>query len=188
MRTSSTAVENTEQQIKLPFLSALSVSIGSSIGKSVLKVFDNETTAQSGMVFDRGFVVLALVMYMIGLVMVASSSMPVAERLFNNPFHFVIRHTIYIVLSLGIAGVALQIPMAWWQKNSSYLLMFGILYLTLTIEYPELITSSSIFSSALIIIPLTYLLFSIRYWFIVPTIGFGISVLGYGLGLVLLSI
>jgi len=73
-------------------------------------------------------------------------------------------------------------------SHSTGLLMFGILYLTLTIEYPELITSSSIFSSALIIIPLTYLLFSIRYWFIVPTIGFGISVLGYGLGLVLLSI
>ncbi len=84
-------------------------------------------------VFDRSFIVLALVMYMIGLVMVASSSMPVAERLFNNPFHFVIRHTIYIVLSLGIAGVALQIPMAWWQKNSSYLLIFGIVLLVVVL-------------------------------------------------------
>ncbi len=84
-------------------------------------------------VFDRSFIVIALVMYMVGLVMVASSSMPVAERLFNNPFHFVIRHTIYIVLSLGISGVALQIPMAWWQKNSSYLLIFGILLLVVVL-------------------------------------------------------
>ena len=125
MRASSATVKNTEQQMKLPYLSALSATIGN----SVVKVFDSESTPQSGMVFDRSFVVLALVMYMIGLIMVASSSMPVAERLFNNPFHFVIRHTIYIVLSLGIAGVALQIPMAWWQKNSSYLLMFGIFLL-----------------------------------------------------------
>jgi len=125
MRVSSEAVKNTEQQMKLPYLTALSASIGS----SVLKVFESESTPQSGMVFDRTFVVLALVMYTIGLIMVASSSMPVAERLFNNPFHFVIRHTIYIVLSLGIAGVALQIPMAWWQKNSSYLLIFGIFLL-----------------------------------------------------------
>jgi len=125
MGASSVTVKNTEQQMKLPYLSALSATIGN----SVVKVFDNESTSQSGMVFDRSFVVLALVMYMIGLIMVASSSMPVAERLFNNPFHFVIRHTIYIVLSLGIAGVALQIPMAWWQKNSSYLLMFGIFLL-----------------------------------------------------------
>ena len=79
--------------------------------------------------FDRSFVVLGLIMYMTGLVMVATSSMPVAERLFNNPFHFVIRHGIYIVLSMGIAGVALQIPMSWWQRNSSYLLGFAILLL-----------------------------------------------------------
>ncbi len=79
--------------------------------------------------FDRSFIVLGLIMYMLGLIMVASASMPVAERLFNNPFHFVIRHCIYIVLSLGMAGVALQIPIAWWHKNSSYLLGFAVLLL-----------------------------------------------------------
>jgi len=79
--------------------------------------------------FDRSLIVLGLTMYMVGLVMVASSSIPVAERLFNNPFHFVIRHCIYIGLSLGIAGVALQIPMSWWHKNSSYLLGFAIVLL-----------------------------------------------------------
>ena len=125
MVASSSAIKTSEQQMKLSFLAELS----SKIGNSVFKAFESESTPQRGMVFDRSFVVLALTMYMIGLVMVATSSMPVAERLFNNPFHFVIRHTIYIVLSLGIAGVALQIPMAWWQKNSSYLLIFGIVLL-----------------------------------------------------------
>jgi len=91
------------------------------------------STNYNGQVFDRSFIVLALTMYMIGLIMVASSSMPVAERLFNNPFHFVIRHAIYIVLSLVVAGVALQVPMSWWQKNSSYLLMFGILLLVVVL-------------------------------------------------------
>ncbi len=91
------------------------------------------STNYHGQVFDRSFIVLALTMYMIGLIMVASSSMPVAERLFNNPFHFVIRHAIYIVLSLVVAGVALQVPMSWWQKNSSYLLMFGILLLVVVL-------------------------------------------------------
>jgi cell division protein FtsW len=79
--------------------------------------------------FDRSFIVLAMAMYAIGLIMVASSSIPVAERLFNNPFHFVTRHGIYIFLSLGIAGIALQIPMAWWHKNSGYLLGLAILLL-----------------------------------------------------------
>lgn len=122
MKSASSIENNTDQFFKLSAVSTLV----NNIGTSVVRVFESESTPQSSRVFDRGFVILALVMYIIGLIMVASSSMPVAARLFNNPFHFVIRHTIYIVLSLGIAGVALQIPMAWWQKNSSYLLIFGI--------------------------------------------------------------
>lgn len=108
--------------------SALSTYI-SAITSRLSIVFESDSKPKNGMIFDRSFIVLALVMYMIGLIMVATSSMPVAERLFNNPFHFVIRHTIYIILSLGIAGVVLQIPMSWWQKNSSYLLIFGIVLL-----------------------------------------------------------
>ena len=54
--------------------------------------------------FDRGFIILAITLYSLGLIMVASSSMPVAERLFGNSFHFVIRHAIYICLSLMVAG------------------------------------------------------------------------------------
>lgn len=76
--------------------------------------------------FDRSYLILALSMYMIGLVMVASSSMPVAERLFANPFHFVVRHMIYICLSLGVAGVALQIPMSRWHQYSGNLLILGV--------------------------------------------------------------
>jgi cell division protein FtsW len=76
--------------------------------------------------FDRTFILLSMAFYMIGLVMVASSSMPVAERMFGNPFHFVIRHGIYVCLSLIIAGIALQVPMAWWHKYSGHLLAIGI--------------------------------------------------------------
>ena len=116
-------------QMKLPF--SLIKSVFAQIGSNLAEVFsvDQKQLNQSNAIFDRSFIIIALSMYMIGLIMVASSSMPVAERLFNNPFHFVIRHAIYIVLSLGIAGVALQIPMSWWQKNSSYLLIFGIVLL-----------------------------------------------------------
>jgi len=87
--------------------------------------------SRSATTFDRSYIMLAFAMYMIGLVMVASSSMPVAERLFNNPFHFVTRHFIYIMLSIGIAAVCLQIPMSWWHKNSGNLLLVGLALLLL---------------------------------------------------------
>jgi len=97
----------------------------------MLLLFKEESN--SNVTFDRGFIILVIMMYMIGLVMVASSSMPVAERLFNNPFHFVTRHAIYIGLSLVVASIVLLIPMSWWQKNSGYLLGFGILLLVVVL-------------------------------------------------------
>lgn len=129
MNISATSPKNpkTETQLQLPLFQEKLSNLANKFTKFNPFSLSNENNDKA--VFDRSFVVIALVMYMIGLIMVASSSMPVAERLFNNPFHFVIRHAIYIVLSLGIAGVALQIPMAWWQKNSGYLLMFGIFLL-----------------------------------------------------------
>ena len=125
--TTSTTSTKAESQIQLSFLQDVLSNLGNKFVK--FNPFNSLNINKDRAVFDRSFVVIALVMYMVGLIMVASSSMPVAERLFNNPFHFVIRHAIYIVLSLGIAGFALQIPMAWWQKNSGYLLIFGMFLL-----------------------------------------------------------
>ena len=90
----------------------------------IFKLSPSQTTT-----FDRGYIVLGFAMYIIGLIMVASSSMPVAEHLFNDPFHFVIRHFIYILLSLSVAAVSLQVPMAWWHKYSGYLLLMAIFLL-----------------------------------------------------------
>jgi cell division protein FtsW len=70
---------------------------------------------------------------MIGLIMVASSSMPIAERIFDNPFHFIVRHMIYIILSLGVAGLTLQIPMHRWHEYSSKLLLMGIVLLVIVL-------------------------------------------------------
>ncbi|WP_371373576.1 cell division protein FtsW [Thalassotalea aquiviva] len=83
--------------------------------------------------FDRTFVLLTLAFYMIGLIMVASSSMPVAERLYNDPFHFVMRHSVYIVLSLITAGIFLQVPMQLWHKYSGWLLLVAVILLVLVL-------------------------------------------------------
>lgn len=93
--------------------------------------------------FDRSYLILALSMYMIGLVMVASSSMPVAERLFDNPFHFVVRHMIYICLSIGIAGIALQIPMSRWHQYSGNLLLLGIVLLVVVLLIGRTVNGST---------------------------------------------
>lgn len=92
--------------------------------------------------FDRSYLILGICMYVIGLIMVASSSMPVAERLFNNPFHFVVRHMIYIVLSLSIATISLQIPMSRWQQHSGSLLLLAVALLVIVLAIGHTVNGS----------------------------------------------
>ena len=99
--------------------------------------------SRSHATFDRTYVLLAISMYMIGLIMVASSSMPVAERLFNDPFHFVERHLIYICLSLGVAVVTLNIPMSLWQKHSGHLLLLGVFLLVVVLFIGRTVNGST---------------------------------------------
>lgn len=73
---------------------------------------------QHTMTFDRGYVVLAIIMYAIGLIMVASSSMPLGIDHHNDPFYFIFRHGFYIVVSLVVAAGSLLIPMQKWHENS----------------------------------------------------------------------
>lgn len=76
--------------------------------------------------YDLGLLLATLALLFIGLVMVTSASMPVASRLFDNPFHFSIRHGIYIIIASFAAMVTLMIPMSWWQRTNAYLLLLAI--------------------------------------------------------------
>lgn len=101
------------------------------------------TQPEHARTFDRSYIILAVAMYVIGLIMVASSSMPVAERLFNDPFHFVVRHIIYIGLSVLIAISVMQVPMSWWQKYSSWLLIFALLLLVVVLVAGRTVNGST---------------------------------------------
>ena len=57
--------------------------------------------------YDLTIVLVSLALMAIGFVIVTSASMPVAARLFDNPFHFAIRHVIYLGLTLASPGVVL---------------------------------------------------------------------------------
>lgn len=76
--------------------------------------------------FDAVIVVTAIALASIGLIIVTSASIPVAERLFANPFHFTLRHVIYLILACLAAMVTVQIPMQWWRQGNAYLLLLAI--------------------------------------------------------------
>jgi cell division protein FtsW len=76
--------------------------------------------------YDHSLILLAMALLSIGLVVVTSASMPIADRLFGNPFHFAIRHGIYVLLAIFIALVVMQIPMRWWRKSNVWLLLLAV--------------------------------------------------------------
>lgn len=73
------------------------------------------------------FCVLALLC--IGSIMVASASMPYADRLHENPFHYVFRHGISIFVAAVAAFVAYRIPLELWFKNAFMIWIITILML-----------------------------------------------------------
>ncbi|MEX1222817.1 MAG: cell division protein FtsW [Idiomarina sp.] len=76
--------------------------------------------------YDRVLVVLTLALMAIGLVMVSSASFPVADRLTGQPFYFIFRHAAYLLLTMAVIAVVVQIPMQFWQDRSAMLLLGAI--------------------------------------------------------------
>ncbi|ASD68167.1 cell division protein FtsW [Pseudoalteromonas piscicida] len=87
------------------------------------------TPRQSESLFDVPLMYCMLMLIGVGFVMVTSASMPVAERLFDNPFHFTIRHVIFLVGSFILFWFATSVPMTWWKRSNPYLLLFGLVLL-----------------------------------------------------------
>lgn len=83
--------------------------------------------------FDPWFVAAVCCLFAIGLVMVASASMAVADRQFDGAFHFALRQAIYIGLGLIVATPILRIDTWFWQKSGGLLLFccLGALVLVL---------------------------------------------------------
>lgn len=79
--------------------------------------------------FDRQLVWIALGLMLIGLVMVTSASFPISSRLTHQPFHFMFRHALFLLLSLITSAVVLQISMRTWLKYSSVMLAISFVLL-----------------------------------------------------------
>lgn len=76
--------------------------------------------------YDRTFLAAIIGLMCFGFVMVMSASMPEAEKLTGNPFHFIYRHIFYLIGCIVIAFAVLKVEVSHWEKNSG-MLMIGVL-------------------------------------------------------------
>ena len=77
-----------------------------------------------------------LVLLLLGMVMVYSASIAIAEagkHTGNHPAYFLIRHGVFLSIGLIAAGLAFQVPLQTWQKVSPWLFVAGFVLLALVL-------------------------------------------------------
>jgi len=83
--------------------------------------------------FDPVITIVFVSLLAIGLIMVASSSISVADRNFSNPFYYFQRQMIFIVMGLFAALAVFKIRLVQWEKSGMALLMFALFLLVLVL-------------------------------------------------------
>jgi cell division protein FtsW len=105
------------------------------MGAETLFYSDVKDRSVSGS-YDFALVWAVLLLLALGLVMVYSSSIAIAEggRSYGQqPAYFLLRQGVYLVVSFVLAMAAFQVPVAVWQKGALYLFLLGVGLLALVL-------------------------------------------------------
>jgi len=85
--------------------------------------------------FDQALVWSAVLLLSIGLIMIYSASIAIAEAQFgaDRAGYYLLRHSAYLAVGLLLGLVAFQVPMRIWQKYVTYLFLISVLMLALVL-------------------------------------------------------
>ncbi|EGR0889366.1 cell division protein FtsW [Vibrio cholerae] len=100
-------------------------------------------TSSPEVLFDRQLVWIAFGLMLIGLVMVTSASFPISSRLTDQPFHFMFRHAIFLLLAFLTSSMVLQVPLDRWMKYSSLLLGISFFLLIVVLVVGKSVNGAS---------------------------------------------
>lgn len=89
------------------------------------KAMDDELPAP----VDNILLITVFALIGLGLVMVGSASLAIAERNLGEPFYYLIRQFIYVVSGLGLALIVSNLPLAWWSRSGPVLFILGAMVL-----------------------------------------------------------
>jgi len=82
---------------------------------------------------DYWLLLAAVALLAFGFVMVASSSLAIGDKNAGDPFYYLVRHGIAIVIGLFAAGILAGIPMSYWEKAGTALYFLGLVLLALVL-------------------------------------------------------
>lgn len=80
--------------------------------------------------YDKWLLAAVIGLLIVGLMMVASSSVMVSTKYFHQPFHFLIRQACYLFVGFMAAIVVMRVDSSVWEKCSVPLLLVCLILLT----------------------------------------------------------
>ena len=83
--------------------------------------------------YDRWLIMAVMGLMILGLMMVASSSVMVSTKYFHQPFHFLIRQVAYLCMGMGLAIILMRVDTVFWEKISAPLLIVCLIMLILVL-------------------------------------------------------
>jgi cell division protein FtsW len=86
--------------------------------------------------YDQGLVWAAILLLGLGLVMVYSASIAIAEGsrvTGHQPMYYLMRHALFIAIGIALGVAAFQIPLRLWQQAAPYLFLIGAGLLTVVL-------------------------------------------------------
>lgn len=101
---------------------------------SLREMFQQQHQENLTVEYDRGILLVAATLLLLGIVIVSSASVPEGIAKFDNPYHFIIRHLIFTCIALVAGMLTLTIPIAQWHKHSA-LLLFAALALLIAVLF-----------------------------------------------------
>ncbi len=82
---------------------------------------------------DRLLLLTSAVILAVGLVMVASTSITLADKLTGNPFYYLERQLAFALVGILMGIAAYCLPLSWWQRSNFLLLILALGLLTVVL-------------------------------------------------------
>ncbi len=120
-------------RLKMPRLPGFSILVWISTALKGWVMGSREKDTDSLIMYDRTLLWLTFGLAAIGFIMVTSASMPIGQRLTNDPFFFAKRDGVYLIPAFILAIITLRLPMEFWQRYSATMLLGSIILLMIVL-------------------------------------------------------
>ena len=97
---------------------------------SEARVIAGDTEARG---MDGALLTVAGLILVIGLVMVASASISLADKTTGSPFYYLTRQMFFLAVGGGAGVLMYMLPLSWWQRSGYLLLMLAFALLVLVL-------------------------------------------------------